>query len=244
VRDALGQDFPPGARLSQVEIDQGANPVRVRAVMLTPRIEPGEDRKLAADLRQRLSRPVDVHVDQVRISPETGAVEAAQIARAGNGDALRAARERDRAIADVALIAGIPASSVQLVAARRTIRATAAPLTGLGIGGYRDLEHRADAAVADWRVILSPPGDVALPDVAIISGVIDDQALGEAGWVSARLARTLDVLGGTLRQRTAIARGIVERGGRADPGRVGGRLRLIWSTDAERPLPASDERTP
>lgn len=239
VRDALGEDFPPGARLSQVEIDHGATPVRVRAVMLTPRIEPGADRKLAADLRRRLSRPVDVHVDQVRISPETGAVEAAQIARAGNGDALRAARERDRAMADVALIAGTPVSSVQLDAAGRTIRATAAPLTDLGIAGYRDLERRADAAVADWHVVLDPPGDVALPDVAIRSGVIDDRALGDAGWVSARLARTLDVSGGTLRQRTAIAQAIVDRGGRADPGRPGGRLRLTWSTDADQPAPGS-----
>lgn len=227
-----------------MEIDHGANPVRVRAVMLTPRIEPGADRKLAADLRQRLSRPVDVHVDQVRISPETGAVEAAQIARAGNGDALRAARERDRAIADVALIAGVPVSSVQFDPGERTIRTTAASLTGLGIAGYRDLERRADAAVADWHVVLSPPNDVVLPDVTIRSGVIDDQALGEAGWVSARLARTLDVLGGTLRQRTAIAQGIVERGGRADPGRAGGRLRLIWSIDAEQPAPVSGERRP
>ncbi len=237
VRDALGEDFPPGARLSQVEIDHGTNPVRVRAVMLTPRIEPGADRKLAADLRQRLSRPVDVHVDQVRISPETGAVEAAQIARAGNGDALRAASERDRAIADVALIAGVPLSSVQFDPAARTIRAAAAPLTGLGIAGYRDLERRADAVIADWHVVLDPPNDIALPDVMIDSGVIDDQTLGEAGWASARLARTLAVSGGSLRQRTAIAEGIVARGGRAEPGRASGRLRLRWSVDTDQAAP-------
>jgi hypothetical protein len=189
-----------------------------------------------------LSRPVDVHVDQVRISPETGAVEAAQIARAGNGDALRVARERDRAIADVALIAGIPVSSVQLDSAARTIRATAAPLTGLGIAGYRDLERRADAVVADWHVSLNPPNDVVLPDVGIKSGVIDDQALGDAAWVSARFARAVDVLGGTLRQRTAIAQGIVARGGRAAPGRAGGRLRLIWSVDTDSSPAETSER--
>ncbi len=212
--------------------------------MLTPRIEPGADRKLAADLRQRLSRPVDVHVDQVRISPETGAVEAAQIARAGSGDALRVARERDRAIADVALIAGVPVASVRIDAAARTMRAAAAPLPGLGIAGYRDLERRADAAVADWHAILDPPNDIALPDVVITSGVIDDQALGDAGWASARLARTLDVLGGNVRQRTAIARGIVERGGRAEPGGGGGGLRLRWSADPRQPTPGSDQGGP
>lgn len=180
----------------------------------------------------------------MRTSPETETVEAAQIARAGNGAALRAERERDRAIGDVALIAGVPVSSVQFDLGERTIRTTAAPLTGLGIAGYRYLERCADAAVADWHVVLSPPNDVGLPDVTIKSGVIDDQALGEAGWVSARLARTLNVLGGKLRQRMAIAQGIGERGGRTDPGRAGGRLRLIWSIDAEQPTPVSGERRP
>ncbi len=226
VRDALGDDFPTGARLSQVEIDHGVDPVRVRAVMLTPRIEPDADRKLAADLRRRLARAVDVHVDQVRISPETGAVEAAQIARAGNGEPLREARRRDRAIADIALIAGVPASSISVDEPDRTIRATATLLPGLAVAGYRDLERRADAAVGDWRVVLLPPGDVPLPDVAIRSGVIDNAALDDAGWLSARTDRVLHVSGGALRQRTAVAEGITARGGRAIVGRAGGRLRL------------------
>lgn len=239
VRDALGDDFPVGARLSQVEIDHTANPVRVRAVMLTPRIEPGADRKLAADLRRRLARAVDVHVDQVHISPETGAVEAAQIARAGNGEALRAARERDRAIADVALIAGVPVTAVRADASDRTIRADAAPLAGLGFAGYRDLERRVDAAVADWEVFLTPPPDTDLPAIAITSGVIDDDALTVASWASARLARAIAVRGGSLRQRTAVADGIVARGGRADPERSGGRLRLDWVDGQEAPASRS-----
>lgn len=236
VRDALNDDFPAGARLSQVDIDHGANPVRVRAVMLTPRIEPGADRKLEADLRRRLARPVDIHVDQVRISPDTGAVEAAQIARAGNGDALRAERDRDRTIADVALIAGVPAASLTVVASNRTIQATASPLTGLGIAGYRDLERRADAAAAGWHVVLMPPGDVALPDIAITGGVIDDTALVEAAWASTRLGRTIAVRGGTLRQRTAIAAGIVDRSGTADIGSAGGWLRLSWADGTTRQM--------
>ena len=237
VRDALDADFPPGARLSQVEIDHGADPVRVRAVMLTPRIEPGADSKLAADLRARLGRPVDVHIDQVRISPETGAVEAAQIARAGKSDALTATRARDRAIADVALIAGVPATSVALDPSGHTIRATVAPLPGLGIAGYRDLERRAAAAAADWQVMLAPPKDIPLPGVTIDAGVIDDAALDAAAWVSTRRGQPLAVNGGTLRQRIAIAEGIVARGGQAAPGTPGGRLRLSWPAPTNRATP-------
>ena len=68
-----------------------------------------------------------------------------------------------------------------------------------------------------------------MPDIAIKAGVIDDAALDQAEWVSVRLARTLDVSGGTLRQRTAVAEGIAARGGRAAVGSAGGRLRLEWA---------------
>jgi uncharacterized hydrophobic protein (TIGR00271 family) len=245
VRDALTEDFPAGARLSQVEIDHGRDPVRVRAVMLTPRIAVGADRKLAADLRARLGRPVDVHVDQVRISPETGAVEAAQIARAGTGTALIAARARDQAVAAVALIAGVPPAAVTVDEATRTLRAGIAPLTGVGIAGYRDLERRAAAGVADWHAILRPPAEVALPTLAITAGVIDDAALAQAGWAAARLDRALTVDGGTLRQRTAVADGIVARGGRAVVGRAGGRLRLAWVPAADPAgTPAASDQAP
>jgi len=211
-------------------------------VMLTPRIEPGADRKLAADLRGRLARPVDVHVDQVRISPDSGTVEAAQIARAGNTAALLASRARDRALADVALIAGVPTSAVRFDEATNTMHATAAPLTGLGIAGYRDLERRADAAVPDGRALLSPPGDVALPALTISSGVIDNDALDLAGWASSRLARTLTIDGGTLRQRTAVAAGVVARGGTAAAGKPGGRLRLQWGEDPDTAASATASR--
>ncbi|WP_164913495.1 hypothetical protein [Sphingomonas sp. UV9] len=40
-----------------------------------------------------------------------------------------------------------------------------------------------------------------------------------------------------MRQRTAIANGIVPRGGRAEPGRAGGRLRLMWSVDTDQAAP-------
>ena len=236
VRDALRQDFPPGARLSQVEIDHNASPMRVRAVMLTPRIAPGADRLLAADLQQRLKQPVDVHVDQLRISPEAGAVEAAQIARAADDRTLVAGRERDRAVADLALVAGVDASAVRVDEAAHRLQAVAAPLPGLDLAGYRLLEERAGRALSGWTATLAPPADVPLPAIPIRQGVIDDAVLGLVGWGSSRLDRPVDVNGGTRRQRTAVADGIVARGGRAAPGTAAGPLRLAWS-----PLPAAAE---
>jgi hypothetical protein len=93
-------------------------------------------------------------------------------------------------------------------------------------------------------VLLVPPGDIALPAIPIVAGVIDDHALAEAGWASARLGRILEVRGASLRQRVTVADGIVARGGRAEPGRAGGRLRLVWSSDQETPDSGSGQRRP
>lgn len=240
VRDVLAARFPEGARLSQLDIDQSATPVRIRAVMLTPRIAPGADRTLAATLSERLGRRVDVHVDQVRISPEAGAVEQAQIARAAATATTREDDGHERAVADLALIAGVAPAAVQIDTAARMLSATAAPLPGLDVTGYRMLEARAEAALAGWHATLAPPADVALPGIAIRGGVIDDAALAAAGWASARLARVLRVDGGTAAQRAAVAAGIVARGGQAEAGCAGGGLRLAWQPQR----PVSGEQQP
>src|SRR5690606_17791831 len=54
IRDALQKHFPEGARLSQLDIDYVAQPLRVRAVMLTARLDPAADRRLTEVLAQRL----------------------------------------------------------------------------------------------------------------------------------------------------------------------------------------------
>ncbi len=81
VRDTISNRFPDASRLGQLDIDYAASPIRIRAVVLTPRVDPSADQVLAVDLRARLQRPIDVHVDQLHVDPEGDGVEAAQIAR-------------------------------------------------------------------------------------------------------------------------------------------------------------------
>jgi hypothetical protein len=226
VRDTLRTHFPQEARIGQVEVDFASSPIRVRAIMLTPRLYPHADRNLATDLQQRMAQPVDIHVDQVRISPDSGAAEAAQVARAA--DAGAAASAAQRAAADLALIAGTEQSAVRMDPALRRLTASAAPLPGLGLAGYRALEARAGAALPGWTIALSPPADAGLPAIAIRAGVVDVAALDVAGWASARLGRTITVAGGTSAQREAIAEGVAARGGRAEAGEAGGPLRMEW----------------
>lgn len=240
VRDTVAAHFGNGARLSQVDIDFTSEPIRVRAIMLTPKIDPGADRALAASLAQRVARPVDIHVDQLRISLDAAAAEAVQVARAGDGTAAPPGGSRERVAADLALIAGVPQSAVHVDQAARRLSAVAAALPGLGLAGYRALEARADRTLAGWTVALAPPEEAELPDVAIRQGVVDGEALDLAGWASARLARGLVVDGGTPAQREAVAEGIVQRGGQAAAGEGRGPLALRWALAEGVDAPASE----
>lgn len=240
IRDTVRSRFPAGARLSQVDIDFKRAPIQVRAVMLTPAIVPGADSLLAGDLRQRLSRSVEIHVDQLRTSLDPTATEAAQIARASDG-AASPAGARDQAVSTVALIAGADPSAVRTDMENRLVEVAVAPLPGLGIGGYRALEIRADRALPGWTVFLVPPPDVELPSVSVEQGVVDVSGLDLAAWASARLRRMLNIAGGSAALRDAVAEGIVSRGGQAQSGAPSGRLRLEW---AETPAAGDEQDTP
>lgn len=236
VMDTLRGRFPAGARLSQVDVDYKTMPIRIRAVMLTPKLDPQADRELADRLEQRLARPVDIHVDQLQISLDPGKVEQAQIARAADVNRRHALMEAEQATAELALITGAERSTIEVDSAARRIGATAAPLPGLELAGYRALEIRAGDALPDWKVSVAPPADVPLPAISIRQGVVDGVALDLAGWGSARLGRPVEVLGGLLVQRQAIADGIAARGGTAQMGASAGELRLGWYT----PPPAGE----
>jgi hypothetical protein len=149
----------------------------------------------------------------------------------------QAVDRRNRAVADLALIAGIDAARVRIDNDNRTLRAQAAPLPGLSVVGYRALEARAARVLPQWNVTLAPPADVALPEVAIDQGVVDGTALDAAAWASLRLNREIDVRGGLAAQRRhrlkKRARGGGRRGGGAPSGMGGagsGRRGSVAST--------------
>jgi uncharacterized hydrophobic protein (TIGR00271 family) len=229
VRDTIAQRFPEASRLGQLDIDYAASPIRVRAVVLTPRLDAQADAALATDLRRRLGKPIDLHVDQLRVTMDEGGVEAAQLARANSAAVSTDGARQQRTVADVALIAGAQPEDVSVDDASQRMRVTAAVLPSLGIAGYRALERRAQRVGGAWVVELVPPGEAPLPSVPIVDGVIDSVALDDAGWASARRNSAITVLGGSAAQRRAVAAGIVARGGGASDGAAGGALRLGWA---------------
>ncbi|MEH3124080.1 MAG: DUF389 domain-containing protein [Sphingomonas phyllosphaerae] len=241
VRDTIRDRFPDAARLGQLDIDYARDPIRVRAVVLTPTLDPQADRVLIADLRARLQRPIDLHVDQLRVSPDASGVEAAQIARATTPRDNGPSDNRDRAAADLALIAGVAQNAVAIDAGDRTLRVTAAPLPGLGLTGYRALEARADRLLTQWRILLAPPADTPLPAITVDQGVIDVATLDALAWGAIRLDRALSIEGGTTAQRRAVTEGLIARGARAEPGPATGRLRAIWQPATTPPTGSAPE---
>jgi Predicted membrane protein len=230
VRDTITARFPEASRLGPLEVDYTATPIRIRAVIFTPQLNPTADRHLAADLRQRLKRPIDVHVDQLHVEPEDSGLEAAQIARANNASRSTDAERQRLAVASVALIAGIPPQEVQIDVDHRTLMATASTLPDLPMALYRLLEQRAAAGAPGWRVHIVPAADAALPSLNIKAGVIDDAALTLAAWASRRDARTLTVSGGSREQRLAVVAGLNARAGSAAEGDSKGKLRFEWAS--------------
>jgi uncharacterized hydrophobic protein (TIGR00271 family) len=228
VREKIRAEFPRGSRLSQLDIDYTASPIQVRAVMLTPTIDPGADRTLATGLRQLLARPVDVHVDQLVISLDQGAAEAEQLARAAEAGAARRRDTAEQIVTQLSLVAGVERSAITIDSVSRTASANAVPLPGVEMLGYRALEQRIGQAQSGWRVRLAPPADMELPSIPVNEGVIDDETLSLASWASERLGRTVLVHGGRRAQREAVAAGIVVRGGSAIVGDASGTLRLSW----------------
>ncbi len=234
-RDTVLSYFPKGSRLSQIELDYGSDPLRVRGIILTPQLDPNADAKLAAQLGERLLQPVDVHLDQLIVSANAGEAEAAQIARAADAAQNRNS-DKHRAIERLALISGASQEAIAVDEEQRALSAQAEPLAGSTAEAYRALETRARRMIPQWQVILSPPTDVELPEVRFDEGVVDSKALDLAAWMAKRLGRAIVVQGGTQRQREAIAEGIVSRGGAAETGERGGSMVLDWKA-----LPSESE---
>lgn len=213
-------------------------------MMLTPKLDPNADNALSEALRERLGRPVDLHVDQLKTSLDSSGVEAAQISRANTAGNVPQVESRERAASDLALIAGIKPADIQVGQDGRSLSATAAPLVGLGMDGYHALEGRAMRALPRWEVTIAPPETVAPPNITIDEGVVDGRALDVAAWGAARLGRTLQVDGGTRAQRQAVVNGIIARGGDAEPGGAGQNLTLTWAPKLEMPIAATGREMP
>ena len=190
-RAAIVRNFPADSRISAIDIDYDAEPLSIRAAVLTPAYTPGAERDTERVLAALFKRPVDVTIAQSLAGNGQASTEAAELARARrNTESLQTAEITQR----LSLIAGVAADRILVDTGRRRALVTAAPLPGATFATYRALEARVSAAEGNWDVMLKPPLR-DLPDVPLTGGEPDAEALATAIWAARRLELPVDISG-------------------------------------------------
>jgi uncharacterized hydrophobic protein (TIGR00271 family) len=229
-RDVIARLFGGEARLSQIDVDYDARPIRVDAIVLTPRYRQNAEAEAAAQLEALLRRPVEVNIEQFRVG--TAEAETTQLAAARGAAADRgAARVAER----LALVAGVDPDQVLIDRGGGRAVVTASPLAGAPLESYRLLEARVAAAEPRWRVQLRPPA-AALPPVPMDGAAPADgagqAALTTAIWGARRLGLAIGVSGARADQIETVIAALEEAGVEAFPAgggaAEGGAVRLSW----------------
>ncbi|WRT96166.1 DUF389 domain-containing protein (plasmid) [Novosphingobium sp. RL4] len=190
-RSFLSERFGADARVAQLDMDFDADPVVVRAVVITPR---DRMQRTAADLTAKLGRPLRLRLDQVLLEAGAGPIEAQREEMRQAGDAAAIETQRITGLSQMlALTAGIAPDSVTVDRDHHRAMAIAEPLPGASLATYRTLERRAAAQADGWDVVLTPPR-IAYPPIGF-TGTDDtlDAPAREGVLVTAWAARRWNV---------------------------------------------------
>jgi hypothetical protein len=191
-REVIAARFGDNARISQVQVDYDATPIRVSAVVFTPQLRSGAGAEATRALATSLSMPVEVAIEQVRVGQADA--EAAQLAEARGASADRTV---DRLAERLALIAGVPREQILIDRDHRIARVRSIALPGASMRAYQLLEARVAADETDWTILLIPPA-ASLPDVPALSdppSTETEAALSTAVWAYHRLQTPIGVSG-------------------------------------------------
>lgn len=193
-RTLLKERFGESARVTQLELDFGARPLTIRAVVIAPRSASVKLADLRAALADKLGQQVRLDLDRVMLEAGAGALEAQreELRQAGEGAAGEA--QRLAALARmIALATGIAAEDVTIDRDHHRATAPATPLPGATLATYRALEARAAAGNDGWAVAIVPPQQ-PLPAIAFADNAdVLDPAARAAVETSAWAARRWNV---------------------------------------------------
>lgn len=190
VREVILDEFDGEARLSQVDIAYGRDPIRVTATVLSPRYQRNAERHAAAVLRERTGRAVAVSIEQYRVG--TGAeAEAAQIANAAGQ--LRD-RTAERLVGQLSIVSGAPRASILIDVEQRHAVVRAQPLPGASLDTYRLLEQRVARTAPAWRIELVPPA-LDLPEITFNENAPDAARVATVVWAAKRTGLPITISG-------------------------------------------------
>ncbi|UIJ45640.1 DUF389 domain-containing protein [Sphingomonas cannabina] len=236
-RAAVASAFPDKARISQVDVDFSAQPLAVRASVLTPSYRDDAESAAAAEFARLVGRPAAMTIDQYRVG--VGQAEAAAIQQAGATAPAAADPLANRLAEGLALAAGVNRGQVLIDSGKRQAFVRADPLPGAGLAAYHALEVRLAQGADGWSVHLVPPP--ATPGIVPFDGdvpsAIGRAAIGDAAWAAARRGEAMRVSGPAEEVET-VARALAEAGVEAirDPGGEAP-VRLAWAVPVSEPAP-------
>lgn len=177
-RSLLIARFGDEARVTQLDLDFAADPLVVRAVVITPRGNMQKTPMIQAALTETLGRPVRLDLDQILLEPGAGALEAQREELRQAADTPSPEAQRMTSLAKmIALVTGIAADDVTIDRDHRRATAAAAALPGATVATYRTLEARAASETEGWSVVIVPPQG-PLPEIAFADNIdtLDDAA--------------------------------------------------------------------
>ncbi|WP_375291476.1 DUF389 domain-containing protein [Qipengyuania sp.] len=199
--------FDLRSRIDQLSIDWDAEPLQITASVLTPEFQPDAGEAATRILSRDLGVPVEVAINQFQVSADPGAAEQAALAQARQREQSEAAQRATQSlVSELALAAGVDRDEVVVDGDKRRVMASARPLSGLTLEGYRELENRVASGTQDWTVQLRPPL-LDLPSIAL-----DDNAPTQAGaeairvidWAARRTGVPIELIGPADALDTAI----------------------------------------
>ncbi len=240
VNQEVSEAFTNRARVDQPIVNWAAEPITVSASVFTPEFNPNADAEIARRLESRLGRPVRVAIDQFQVGTDPGAAEKAALAQARAREAAEASERQIAALGrSLALIAGVERADVMLDRERNRAQATARPLDGLSLAGYRELERRLERSTPGWTVELRPPL-VALPSISVGEAGLDGENLRRValiGWAARRTGLRIG-LSGSADALAAVQQALGDSAGLVDMRTVdnGSVVTANWSI-AETPQP-------
>ncbi|WCT74512.1 DUF389 domain-containing protein [Sphingomonas naphthae] len=179
-RSLLTGTFGDEARVTQLDLIFSAEPLVVRAVVITPRSAVKKTPAVQSALEETLGRPIRLDLDQIVLEAGADALEAQREELRQAADTPNPEAQRMTALARmIALVTGIPADDVTIDRDHRRATAAAAPLPGATVATYRALEARAAAETDGWSVAIVPPQG-PLPEIEFADSVdtLDDAARG------------------------------------------------------------------
>jgi len=207
VRDAIQRQFPQTARISDLETDFRAHPLKIVATVLTPTYSKNAEEQASTSLNKTLRQDLNVTIDQIQVG--AGTSEAAQVAAAQSRErTLTADRSATRVVDQLALLAGRPTETVLIDRADRRATVAAQPLPGGTLDLYRQLEARAAAGVDGWTAMLIPP-PLPLPAISFSENALDQDGaanLDLAVWAARRIPLGITISGQA--QRASMVREI------------------------------------